>query len=207
MTSPSVNVLSPQRLAPRTGAAALTSVLLGAFGLWLIVNPDRNPLVDPSQALLRVLIGTRGCTLLLLALAVVGAVTGALGLRSGRSARSVRRPALLGVAVAQLLGLGIALQSVSTIALAGYLMALALPVALVCFLVQVVRRYRRLRWPVLLVALALLVAGYVSGALRGEHLEALARALAGGFARQATALLLVAAVAVSAAAWALVLNS
>jgi hypothetical protein len=183
-------------------AAALTSALLGGFGLWFLLFPSSNPLVDPAQALVRVVLGTRACTFVLVGLAVLGLTAASLALSPGPAAPTpARRRALLGVALVELLGLGIALQSVTTIALAGYLVAMALPVALVWLTVQVVRRYRLLRWPVLLVAAAVVIVGYVNGPLRAQHLATLGRELAGGFGRQVPTLLFVVALALGTAAW------
>lgn len=192
-------------LVPATGAAAASSVLLGALALWFHVNPGRNPLDDPSQALLRVVLGTTGCTVVMVGLSVAGLAAATLARGPRNAPPRARRRALLAVALAQVLGLGIALQSVTTIALAGYLVAMALPVALVWVTVQVVRRYRRLRWLVLVVVWVLLAAGYASEALRAESIAALGRGLAAGFARQAMTMLFTATVAISAAAWTLVL--
>ena len=81
----------------------------------------------------------------------------------------------------QVAGWGVALQSVTTISLAGYLLAAALPLGLFVLVAMVVRRYRRLRWPVLAAVLAAAVAVGLSVADVVGALGRLGHALAVGF--------------------------
>lgn len=118
-----------------------------------------------------------------------------------RAARTV----LVAVGLIEVLGLGVGLQSVTTISLAGYLIALTLPVGLVWLAVQAVRRYRRLRWAVLATALATAVWGWTTGALRPAALGALATELGQGFAHNSAQLVLVVLLAATTAGWVVVL--
>ena len=77
---------------------------------------------------------------------------------------------------------GVAVQGLSTVALAGYLIALALPLALVVLGVQVVRRYPRLRVVVLLAVLAVAAWGVTTGTFAPTRLRQLGANLVTGFA-------------------------
>lgn len=135
------------------------------------------------------------------AVGVVGGLIGLMGMRPGRSP-AARTLAVLGVAETALLGVG--LQSVSTIALAGYLLAMALPLGLIGLSVQAIRRYPRGRWLLIAVAGAIGVWGGLSGTLRPDSWTRLAGELGRGFAGHASQLLLVLLLALGTAGWALV---
>ena len=85
--------------------------------------------------------------------------------------------------------LGFGLAGVTSIALAGYLVAMALPVLLLVLLVQAVRRYRRVRWAALAAAAAFVTWGLLSAALRPDSLARLGSGLVTGFETAAPRLL------------------
>lgn len=179
-------------------AAAISSAVLGVVGTALLARPDGNPLLEPDAVLLRTVLSGPAVTVVVIALGLLGALT---------SAYALARPSVRVTAVAavQVLGLGVALQSVSTMALAGYLVAMALPFASVALAVQAVRRYRRLRWVVLAAALLVLTVGWLAGSLRPNHLAGLASNLGRGFATHSAQLIMVALIGLAAAAWVVVL--
>lgn len=183
-------------------AAATTSAVLGAVGVVLHRQPDRNPMLEPDAVLLRSVLNGPAVTIVLIALGLLGALTAAYAVAQPRA----RLTAVAAVAAVQVIGLGVALQSVSTIALAGYLVAMALPFALVWLAVQAIRRYRRLRWVVLAAALAVIAVGWLAGSLQPAHLAGLAGDLGRGFAAHSAQLILVALVGVGATAWVIVLG-
>ncbi|MFD6446796.1 hypothetical protein ACFWEJ_16945 [Promicromonospora sp. NPDC060204] len=104
----------------------------------------------------------------------IAALAGALGAR-GR----------VGAAALQLLVFGLVLQSAGTLSTVGYLVAMAMPVAIVVLLVQVVRRYRVARWAV---GVPLLAALAVGGFLARDALAGIAALLGTGLAAQQTVL-------------------
>ena len=75
---------------------------------------------------------------------------------------------------------GLLLQTTQALALAGYLLAFALPVGLAVVIVGVVRRYRVARWPVLALAIVAVVGGVAAGLLRSDALGTLLDGLATG---------------------------
>lgn len=164
---------------PLLVAALVLGLASTALGLRLLRHPASSLMTDPDVFLVRLLLGPGATAAVLAGLGLVGALGAVLALPGLPLAR--RRTALLVLALVEVAGFGVALQSVMTISLAGYLLAMVLPLGIVVLLVLVVRRYRRLRWPVLagvLVAASALAFswGPVLGALTG-----LLRQLATGF--------------------------
>ncbi|MEP6649117.1 MAG: hypothetical protein ABJA74_04290 [Lapillicoccus sp.] len=126
-------------------------------------------------------------------LATLVTLTGAAGLVGvlvslATPARRARW-ALTAVFVATVAVLGFGLGSISSIALAGYLVTMAMPVVLVVLVVQAVRRYRRVRWVALGSAAAFVVWALLSASLRPESLQQLGAGLVTGFATGAPRLL------------------
>ena len=196
----------PRKTATRPllfGAAA-SSLGLTLLAGWFVSHPADNPLQSPEAALIRIVLDPAAATWALVGLGVVGLMAAilALLLPEGRG----RRALLTAVGVAQVLALGVGWQSVSTLALAGYLLAMALPVGLVWLTIQVIRRYRLLRAPVLIAVIALVVAGIGTGIATPQHIATLASEVARGFAANAEVLLLVLALAAGTTAWLLVLT-
>ena len=187
--------------SPRLRVAALLAVAAAAgVGVWTLSTAGAGPFGDPRGALARaVLSGSAvGWSLVLAALTGLAAV-----LLTGFGSRS--RPVLAVIAVAEVGWLGLGLQSVSTVTLAGYLLAMALPLGLVWLAFQAARRYSRLRLP--LVGLVGLAAfwGWSTGVLRPVALATLVGQLGGGFARAGAQLGATVLLVGAAAAWLLVL--
>jgi hypothetical protein len=139
---------------PLLVAATALGLAVTALGLWLLAHPGSSLAQDPEVFLVRVLLGPGSAAAVLGGLGLLGALGALLALAGGAAQR--RRTGLLVLALVEVAGFGVALQSVTTIALAGYLLAMALPLGVVVLLALVVRRYRRLRW---LVLVGLLTAG------------------------------------------------
>ena len=158
-------------IALHFGTAALAAGWLsGLLTLPLVVPDDALALLAlPPPAFAGLVFGA---TLLGLASALVLLAPGVRG-----------DPRLLVAAGAvQLAVFGVAVQGLSTIALAGYLIALALPLALVVLGVQVARRYPRLRVVVLLAVIAVAAWGVTTGTFAPDRLRQLGANLVGGFA-------------------------
>lgn len=134
-------------LAP--GGAALS----GLLAVWWVAAPASHPLTDHPLLIMRLLTEAAAASTLL------GSSVAALGLSllATRFHRLVPLATGVGLVYALLLTLGY--QSAGMIALAGYAVALAIPVGLLVLLVQTVRRYRSLR-----VVVLLLVAGAIAWA-------------------------------------------
>ena len=194
---------APSGVVPRPLllAAAVLGLAAAVFGVWLFRHPGSLLGRDPEAFLLRVVLGPRSTAVVVAGLGLAGAVGAVLALTG--AVRSTRR-ALLALALVQVAGWGVALQSVTTISLAGYLLAAALPLGLAVLLVMVVRRYRRLRWLVLAGVLAAAVAVGLAFADVVAALARLGRALAIGFAAAAPRIGATILEAAVVAAWALI---
>lgn len=129
----------------------------------------------PLDAPLLLVLPPAGPAALVLVAALVGTAVGLVP-RTRTDLRALLPAAAVGLAV-----FGIAVQSVGSITLAGYLLALALPVVLVLAAVRIVRDRPVLRGPAVLVALG--VVGW--GATGGARWDQLGRDLAGGLAAAA----------------------
>jgi len=139
--------------------AALSTLTTAVAGGWLAgVLPV--PLVEADDALALVMLSPTALAWLVLAAALLGLVSALLLLAAGR----LRDPrVLLPAAAVQLVVFGVAVQGIGAIALAGYLLAFALPLAMVVLAIQVVRRYPRLRAVVAVVVLAIALWGITTG--------------------------------------------
>lgn len=193
-----VGAIPSRRLLVLVGSASLALTLLGARAL---LQPGANPWADPDSAVIRAVFGPQPAIMLLVGVSLLGAVLAGVTLLLG----AATRPLLAVVSVVEVLGVGVAFQSISTMALAGYLVAMALPFGLVWIAVQAIRRYRRARW-VVIAALAIAGAwGVVTGSFQPAHLVGLAGDLGRGFANHAGPLILAVVLGVAAAGWVLVL--
>ncbi len=175
--------------------ATATSALAAVIGLgWLLLPGSSFFYADPGNAWLAGLAGVVPAT-------VVHTVTALLGVAVGLAAlaRAVPRGVVVAGAAAQLLCFGVALQSMGTLSIAGYLVAMAMPAVVVVVLVQVVRRYPLARWVVGLPALTAIVLGVVLG---HEALATLATALATGLAEQTPRLLVALLLLLTGTSWA-----
>ena len=157
------------------------------------------PLVAPDDALALLMLSPTAVAGLVLVAALLGLVSALLLLAPG--VRGQRR-VLLPAAAVQLLVFGVAVQGIGAIALAGYLLAFALPLALVVLAVQVVRRYPRLRAVVALVVLAAALWGILTGTFRPDRLRQLGTNLATGFAGAAGELVTILLFTTLAVGWA-----
>lgn len=175
--------------------ATLASAVAAVLGLgWLLLPGSGHFYSDPANAWLVSLAGTTTAT-------VVHTVAALLGVAVGLSAlaRALPRPVVTVAGVLELLCFGVLLQSMGTLSVAGYLVAVAMPVVLVVVLVQVVRRYPVARWVVGLPALAALVTGAV---LARGTLVTLAVTIGSAMAVQSARLLVVLLLLLTGAAWA-----
>lgn len=101
-------------------------------------------------------------------LAIVGLLAGLVGVVGSvllRRRQSSTLP-LVVVAVVTAVVHGLLLQSVGSLSGLGYLVALAVPAAVVLLAVQVLRRYRAARWAVPAAVLAIGLGGWATGLLR-----------------------------------------
>jgi hypothetical protein len=181
--------------------AAALGLASAAFGGWLFLHPGSVLARDPAVFLLRAVLGPRATAATLAGLGLAGALGASLVLVV--VVRN-RRPALLVLALVQVAAWGVALQSVTTISLAGYLLAAALPLGVVVLLALVVRRYRRLRWLVLAGVLAAVVVVALSWSAVAATLTRLGGALAAGFVVAAPRIGVTVLAGAVVAAWALV---
>lgn len=161
---------------------AFVAALASAGAVVLGVAAWRDPTTSPLTAV----DGPIAASLLApTVLAVVTTVAGAAGLLGALAglAGTGRHPRALLVALfaVEVVVLGFGLGSVASIALAGYLVALAMPVILVLLVVQAVRRYRRLRWLALTATAGFVAWGLVTAALRPDSLGRLGAGLVTGF--------------------------
>jgi len=185
-------------------ATLLTSALIALLGAAWALAPDAELLGGPpDRTPLELLLGPTGAAATLAAVSLLG-----VGAALTALARRLSRPVLLIVAAAQVLVAGVGMGSMSTLSTAGYLLALAMPAVVGLLVVQVIRRYPRLRVPVAGIVVIALAAGAL---FLGEALRDLAGYLLPAFVAEipmiATTLLLVAVGALWAALAAAALRS
>jgi hypothetical protein len=178
--------------------AALSGLTAAVAGGWL-AGVLRVPLVAADDALALLVLSPTGLARLVLAAALVGVVSALLLLAPGLRGNP---RVLLPAALVQLLVFGVVVQGIGAIALAGYLMAFALPLALVVLAVQVVRRYPRLRAVVAVLLLAATLWGILTGTFQPDRLRQLGTNLASGFAGAAGELVTILLFTGLAAGWA-----
>ncbi|HEU5485989.1 MAG TPA: hypothetical protein VFU98_13860 [Microlunatus sp.] len=196
--SVSISPAAVRTLSRRIGIPLL--VLMIAFAVataaWLR-TPTGSPLADPMIALAAAVLSPTVLGLIVLSSCAIGAAAVAAAMVRPSSSNLLL---FVGAGV-NVVTFGLLLQGVSTIALAGYLVAFALPAGLAVLVVQVVRRYRRARLPVLLVAAAGIGWGVAVGSLTPDRLAALGAGLAGGFVRSGPRLMFAAAATSAALLW------
>ncbi|MVA75127.1 hypothetical protein GC722_03655 [Auraticoccus sp. F435] len=175
--------------------ATATSAVAALLGLgWLLLPATSFFYSQPSSAWLSALAGPLPTTVVHTVAALTGVAVGLAAL-----ARAVRRHVVVAGGVVQLLCFGVLLQSMGTLSIAGYLVAMAMPVVLAVLLVQVVRRYPVARW---LVGVPALVAAVVGVVLGREALAALAATLGAGLAAQAPRMLVALLLLLVGTSWA-----
>jgi hypothetical protein len=134
--------------------ATIASGATALLGLAWMLGLLPSVYADPATALLAQLAGQDAAT----TVHVVTALTGvAVGIAALAGAVGVR--GRVWAAVVQLAVFGVVLQGTGPLSTMGYLVAMAMPLAVVVLLVQVVRRYRVARWTVGVPGLALLLVG------------------------------------------------
>lgn len=183
-------------------ASALAGVLTAALALSWLTGTLANPLRTAEDALVLLVIPPTALAWLVLVTAAIGAFGAVAVLRRDTDDPSAL---LIAVAVPQIVVFGFAVQGMGTIALAGYLVAFAVPAAGLVLAVQVVRRYPRLRVGVAAGLLAVTAWGALSGTFRPTAVSRLLGSLATGFAAAAQELVAVLLFTASAAGWILVL--
>lgn len=144
----------PRHLRATLVGATLASCVAALLGLSWMIGLWPSIYADPTTALLAQLAGAGAATTVLTVTSLVGVGAGIAALSGALGARG-----LAGAAALQLVVFGLVLQSGGTLSTVGYLVAMAMPLALVVLLVQVVRRYPVARWTVGAPALAVLGVG------------------------------------------------
>ncbi|SKC80942.1 hypothetical protein [Krasilnikoviella flava] len=172
------------------GASAATAALLGLF----VARPAIDPFREEENSLGHALLPGLPLSWLLLAVALFGAATAAVVLATGRQPWRVVAP----VTVVEVLAFGILAQGSGTLSVAGYLVALAVPVLAVWAGVQVFRHRPAWRLTVLLAAVAAVVGIVVAQDAFGTWING----IAAGFARERWGLLAVLLPLATASAWA-----
>lgn len=204
--APSLTDTDRPAAAPRALLLAplLASALIALLGAAWALAPDADLLGGPpDRTPLELLLGPTGAAATLAAVSLLG-----VGAALTALSRRLPRPALLTVAAAQVLVAGVGMGSMSNLSTAGYLLALAMPAVVGLLVVQVIRRYPRLRVPVAGIVVIALAAGAL---FLGEALLDLAGYLLPAFVAEipmiSTTLLLVAGGALWAALAAAALRS
>lgn len=145
------------RLTRRIIAATVSSALVGVLALVALVLPALNPYAQSGVALLSDLAGPTVLTVAIALLALVSVIVGLAALFAP-AARGVAGGTAL-VAFGNVIGLGLGAQGTSAISIAGYLVALVLPVAVVVLALLLFRSYRSARVPLLVGVAALIAVG------------------------------------------------
>lgn len=172
-----------------SGATALLG-LSWLLGLWPSVY------TVPGAAFLAQLVSPGAATVLHVVTALAGVAAGIAALAGAVGARGRAAAAAL-----QLVVFGLVLQGTGPLSTMGYLVAMAMPAAVVVLLVQVVRRYRVARWTVGVPGLALLLVG---GFVARDALAGIVRMLGAGLVENRAGLLLSLLVLVVGTLWAAV---
>ncbi len=150
------------------GLGLLSSLITAALGLrWLLSPGDALLAASGTPPPLLEILGSGPMYTAQLVVAVLGAVAGVAGLAITGSRASVSRlvaVVLAAVAAAQVALFGLGFASFMTLAQAGYLIALAMPVLLVTVAALLVRHGGRARWAVGVPLLTAMVLGALLGA-------------------------------------------
>jgi hypothetical protein len=184
-----------QRLArPTLIGATITSGAVALLGLAWMFELWPSVYASPETALLARLAGRDAATTVHVVTALTGVATGIAALAGALGARGRAAAAAL-----QLVVFGVVLQGTGPLSTMGYLVAMAMPLAVVVLLVQVVRRYRVARWTVGVPGLALLAIG---GFLARDALAGIVRMLGAGLVENRAGLLLSLLVLAAGSLWA-----
>lgn len=184
--------LTRATLVGATVASGATALL----GLAWLLGLGPNAYAVPGAALLAQLAGPDVATVVHVVTTLTGVAAGIAALAGALGARGRAATAVL-----QLVVLGLVLQGTGPLSTMGYLVAMAMPAAVVVLLVQVVRRYRVARWTIGVPGLALLLVG---GFVARDALAGIVRMLGAGLAEHRAGLLLSLLVLVTGTLWAAV---
>ena len=174
--------------------ATIASAAVALLGLAWMSGLWPSVYANPDTALLARFAGPEVATTVHTVAALTGVATGIAGLAGALGVRGRAWAAAL-----QLIVFGLVLQSGGTLSVMGYLVAMAMPLAVVVLLVQVVRRYRVLRWAVGVPGLAALAVG---GFLARESLAGMVVMLGSGLATHRAGLILSLLVLAAGCLWA-----
>ena len=197
MTNTAVTSMTSRTAAPAgSSLPAVTAVLVAvsatALGLAALRSPGDSPLGREDGSVAALLLPPATLAWVVTAAGMVGlvAVVGVLALRP----RPLERPrqAVTALLAGEVAVLGFGLGSVTSIALAGYLLAMALPILLAVLVIQAVRRYARVRWAAVALVLAFVAWGSETAVLSLDTLGRLGAGLSTGFVTAAPRLLLAA---------------
>lgn len=188
---PAVGRSRPRSLLFALGGSTVTATL----ALWWLLAPAAHPLTD-QLLLIHQLLSPTTAARVLLGCSVATLGVGLLALRV-RGLRSIAAATGVLHAVALIIGY----QSPSLIMLAGYTVALSVPIGLVVLTVQALRRYRGLRPVVLVLVAAAPVWGVVTGAMSPATLSHLAVLILTTFGPAVVAQLPAMVFLATAAAW------
>ena len=176
--------------------ATIASGAIALLGLAWMLGLLPNVYADPATALLARLAGQDAATTVHVVTALAGVAGGIAALAGALGARGRTAAAAL-----QLVLFGVVLQGSGPLSTMGYLVAMAMPLAVVVLLVQVVRRYRVARWAVGVPGLALLVVG---GFLGRDALAGILHMLGSGLLENRAGLVLSLLVLAAGSLWATV---
>lgn len=176
--------------------ATVASGATALLGLSWLAGLRPTTYAVPGAALLAQLAGADAATVVHVLAGLTGVAAGIAALAGALGTRGRTVTAALQVAV-----LGFVLQGTGPLSTVGYLVAMAMPAAVVVLLVQVVRRYRVARWTVGVPGLALLLGG---GFLLRDAVAGVVRMLGAGLAEHGAGLILSLLLLVTGALWAAV---
>jgi len=176
------------------GAALVTSAATAALLGFFAARPDIDPFRESGNSLGHMLLPGLPLAWLLLAVALFGTATAAVVLATRRQPLRAVAP----VALVQVAAFGVLAQGTGTLSVAGYLVALSVPVLAVWAGVQVFRTRPAWRVPVLLAAAAAVVGVVVAH----DAFSTWIGGVAAGFARERWGLLSVLLPLATASAWA-----
>ena len=187
---------STSRASARPGSfipitvAALVALGATALGLAALRSPGDSALGRVNGPAAALFLPPAILASLVAAAGVAGLVAVVCLLAGRPTPAEHSRRALSFVLAGEVAVLGFGLGSVTSIALAGYLLAMALPVLLAVLVVQAVRRYTRIRWATMALVVAFIAWGLRTAVLSPDTLGRLGAGLSTGFVTAAPRLLL-----------------
>lgn len=176
-------------------AATILSGLAALIGGGWLTGLIAGYYTHPGYALIADLAGAGLATVLHTVVALIGAAAGIAGLAGALDRRALVVAGALQVAV-----FGLGMGSMGTLSIVGYLVAFCVPVVVVVLLVQLLRKYPRVRWVVGIPVLALVTAGVVIAGPGVLDAIAMSGRAVGGMAGTVGVVLLLLAIATAWAA-------